>query len=85
VSADRPVALVLRALGLGDLLAGVPALRAVRRALPEHHLALATDPSLAGLVRLVGGIDQLVPARGLAPLRCRGRWTWPSTCTARDR
>ena len=73
MSADRPVALVLRALGLGDLLAGVPALRAVRRALPEHHLALATDPSLAGLVRLVGGIDQLVPARGLAPLEV----PWP--------
>jgi ADP-heptose:LPS heptosyltransferase len=68
VSDDRPVALVLRALGLGDLLAGVPALRGVRRGLPEHHLALATDPSLAGLVRLIGGVDELVPARGLAPL-----------------
>jgi ADP-heptose:LPS heptosyltransferase len=73
VSGDRPVALVLRALGLGDLLAGVPALRGVRRALPEHHLALATDPSLAGLVRLVGGIDELVPARGLAPVEV----PWP--------
>jgi ADP-heptose:LPS heptosyltransferase len=68
VSPAKPVALVLRALGLGDLLAAVPALRGVRRALPEHHLALATDPALAGLVRLVGGIDELVPARGLEPL-----------------
>jgi ADP-heptose:LPS heptosyltransferase len=68
VSHGRPVALVLRALGLGDLLAGVPALRGIRRALPGHHLALATDPALAGLVGLVGGIDELVPARGLEPL-----------------
>jgi ADP-heptose:LPS heptosyltransferase len=62
------VALVLRALGLGDLLAGVPALRGVRRALPDHHLVLATDPALQGLVELVGGIDELLPATGLAPL-----------------
>lgn len=73
MSDGRPVALVLRALGLGDLLAGVPALRGVRRALPGHHLALATDPTLAALVRLVGGIDELVPARGLEPLDLGGR------------
>lgn len=65
---SRPVALVLRALGLGDLLAGVPALRAVRRALPDHHLVLATDPALRSLVDLIGGIDELLPATGLAPL-----------------
>ena len=73
MSDERPVALVLRALGLGDLLAGVPALRGIRRALPGHHLALATDPALAGLVRLVGGVDELVPARGLEPLDVGGR------------
>ena len=64
----RPVALVLRALGLGDLLAGVPALRGLRSALPGHRLVLATDPVLTGLVGLVGGIDALHPATGLAPL-----------------
>ena len=73
MSGGRPVALVLRALGLGDLLAGVPALRGIRRALPGHHLALATDPALAGLVRLVGGVDELLPARGLEPLDVGGR------------
>lgn len=65
---SRRVALVLRALGLGDLLAGVPALRGVRRALPDHHLVLATDPALRGLVDLVGGIDELLPATDLTPL-----------------
>jgi ADP-heptose:LPS heptosyltransferase len=65
---SRRVALVLRALGLGDLLAGVPALRGVRRALPDHHLVLATDPALQGLVDLVGGIDELLPATDLTPL-----------------
>jgi ADP-heptose:LPS heptosyltransferase len=73
VSTGREVALVLRALGLGDLLAAVPALRGVRRALPGHHLALATDPALAGLVGLVGGVDELVPARGLEPLDVQHR------------
>jgi ADP-heptose:LPS heptosyltransferase len=73
VTTGHEVALVLRALGLGDLLAAVPALRGVRRALPDHHLALATDPALAGLVRLVGGIDELVPARGLEPLDVQQR------------
>lgn len=57
--------LVLRALGLGDLLTGVPALRALRRGLPEAHLGLATPATLAGLVDLLPEVDELVPTSGL--------------------
>lgn len=59
---------VLRALGLGDLLTGVPALRAVRRAYPRAHLSLAAPTWLEPLVDLIGGIDELVDSAPLAPL-----------------
>jgi ADP-heptose:LPS heptosyltransferase len=65
---DRPVALALRALKLGDLLVAVPALKAMRRALPEHRLLLATSAWLAPLLPLVPGLDGLVPAKGLDAL-----------------
>ncbi|MBZ4016448.1 glycosyl transferase, partial [Streptomyces purpurogeneiscleroticus] len=45
-ASPRPRLLVLRALGLGDLLAGVPALRAVRRHFPGHAIVLAAPPGL---------------------------------------
>jgi ADP-heptose:LPS heptosyltransferase len=60
--------LALRALNLGDLLVAVPALRGLRRRWPEHRLQLATSGWLAPIVRLVGGVDELVPTDGLAPL-----------------
>jgi ADP-heptose:LPS heptosyltransferase len=73
-----PEVLVLRALGLGDFLTAVPALRAIRRALPEHRVALAAPPALAGLVRLAGVADRLVPASGLEPLH----WNQPPPAVA---
>jgi len=68
VAAPRPVALVLRALGVGDLLTAVPALRALRRALPRHVVVLAAPPESRPLVDLVDAVDLVHPARGLAPL-----------------
>lgn len=66
---DRPVAVALRALGLGDLLTAVPALKAMQSALPQHRLLLATSSWLAPVVALLPGQVQLLPAEGLsAPL-----------------
>ncbi len=54
-----PVLLALRALGLGDLLAAVPALRALRRGFPDHRVVLAAPGGLAPLVELAGAVDAL--------------------------
>ncbi len=64
----RPTAVVLRPLGLGDLLTGVPAIRAVRAAVPGHRLVLATTAALAPLAGLVDAVDEVLPARELEPL-----------------
>jgi ADP-heptose:LPS heptosyltransferase len=60
--------LVLRALGLGDLLTAVPALRGIRRAFPDDHVVLATPAALAALAYATGAVDEVLPASGLAPL-----------------
>jgi ADP-heptose:LPS heptosyltransferase len=59
---DRPRALVLRALGLGDLLTAVPALRALRRSFPGYEVVLAAPERLAGPVAATGLVDRLLPA-----------------------
>jgi ADP-heptose:LPS heptosyltransferase len=60
--------LVLRALGLGDLLAGVPALRAIADAFPGHRRVLACPLSLEPLARLTGAVDEVVRAAAFTPL-----------------
>jgi len=65
---SRPVALALRALGLGDFLAGIPALKLLERAFPDHELVLAAPAVFAPLVDLVPAVDRLAPTGELMPL-----------------
>jgi ADP-heptose:LPS heptosyltransferase len=75
-----PTAVVLRPLGLGDLLTGVPAIRAIRSAVPDHRLVLATTEALRPLAELVDAVDEVLPARELEPLD----WTGPPPDLAVD-
>ncbi|NKX54140.1 glycosyltransferase family 9 protein [Arthrobacter sp. E918] len=61
----QPELLVLRALKLGDLLVAVPALRALRRAYPEHRLVYAAQQWLRPVVQLTGSVDELLDTHGL--------------------
>ena len=73
---DRPRLLVLRALGLGDFLTGLPALRALADAYPGHRRVLAVPAPLEPVVRSasVDGpgsdavVDDVLALPGLEPL-----------------
>jgi ADP-heptose:LPS heptosyltransferase len=71
VTRARPVLLVARALGLGDLLTGVPAIRGLRRAFAEYELVLTIPSALAPIADLIGGVDRIVATR---PLRTPRVW-----------
>jgi ADP-heptose:LPS heptosyltransferase len=75
-----PGILILRALGLGDFLTGVPAYRAVHRAFPGHRLVLAAPAALVPLVPLTRAVDELLPTGELQPIR----WTGPAADIAID-
>ena len=64
-SSVRSLLLVRLRVGLGDLLCTVPAVRALRAARPDLHVALATWPEMAGVVgRMAPWVDELVPFPG---------------------
>jgi hypothetical protein len=75
-STDEPPLLVLRALGLGDLLTGIPALRGLRRLNPARPLLLAAPAVLGSWFADLGLVDGVVvtddldgppPGAGLGP------------------
>lgn len=68
----RPLLLVLRALGLGDLLTAIPALRALADAFPDHRRVLAAPTPLAPLAMATGAIHAVYPAAPLALWRPDG-------------
>jgi ADP-heptose:LPS heptosyltransferase len=70
---SRPVALALRALGLGDFLTGLPALRLLKQALPEHEVVLAAPAAFAPIIPLVPAVDRLEPTGELMPVDRRYR------------
>jgi ADP-heptose:LPS heptosyltransferase len=57
--------LALRALGLGDALAAVPALRGLRRLFPGRPLLLAASGAPSSLLQECGVVDAVVPVSGL--------------------
>lgn len=64
--------LVLRALGLGDAVSGIAALRGVRRAWPAGTLVLAAPASVGGWLRGLGIVDAVLDTPGLV-----GHLAWP--------
>jgi ADP-heptose:LPS heptosyltransferase len=61
----RSVAILRARTGLGDLLCGVPALRALRRRLPDAHITFITYGEMAPVVdRMAAHVDELVAFPG---------------------
>ena len=65
---SRPRVVMLRPLGLGDLLTAVPAMRAIARYFADHEKTLAAPEPLAPLARQSGAIDRVVDTQPLREL-----------------
>lgn len=59
---------MLRALGLGDLLTAVPALRGLRAAFPRTEITLAAPEWLRDAVDRIEAVDRLLPTDELGPI-----------------
>ena len=64
----RPRLVMLRPLGLGDLLTGIPAMRAAARAFPQHERLLAAPAVLTPLALLSRAVDEVVDVQPHQPL-----------------
>lgn len=63
------VTVVLRALGLGDFVTGLPALALLREARPDDEIVLAAPRVFAPVLPFVPSVDRLVHAHELDPIR----------------
>jgi ADP-heptose:LPS heptosyltransferase len=63
-----PTAVVLRAIGLGDMLTGLPAMALLRRAVPGHRIVGAVPGRYADLLVQAGLLDAVLPTPSLEPL-----------------
>lgn len=61
-----PPVVVLRALGLGDALTGVPALRGLRRLYGDRPLLLAGPEPVSGWLARLALVDEVIPTTGLS-------------------
>ncbi|KQS68240.1 glycosyltransferase family 9 protein [Modestobacter sp. Leaf380] len=59
-------AVVLRAIGLGDMLTGLPAMALLRQALPGWRLVAAAPGAYADVLTGAGLVDDVVPTAGLS-------------------
>ena len=74
------IALVRLRVGLGDLLCGVPALRALRRRLPDARVTLVSYPEVRGVMaRVAPWVDDLLafPGHPGIPERPPRPQAWP--------